>query len=903
MSSLLLVSVIYFVGLGSDIIKETISKDSSYSLTLNSADQILSGAKTGLDNDVYFLSNGISGEKITLANNGYFHNQNKIKGINRISVSLFTGSVQIWYGQYTDNDHHWISYTSSTTYDLSDISPNYFKIVASSETIINSVTIDYSCEDTYIDLDMTSDYSVYINGEKQEGLIDVTSLKKEGETWTKQFKLITDVYVGDVLSFKKANNYIDVDASGDGNNLRVLSNGFRVVNSTKEDASLFLKVYPSSYDVWLTGIEGYEPINPIQNAPILQAWNWSATTVKNNLNNIANAGYKAVQLSPMQVQKSYYSGGGVWQNEWWKLYQPVSFSIATGNGNSKSAIGTKNDLISLCNEAKNYDIDIIVDVVANHLGGDSYNSFDSLVWSFEYDIANGGLHHNIGYTTNDDSIEGNTRFTLGSYPDLQTESDVVQRRVLSLLKEYLDCGVTGFRFDAAKHIETPYDSSYASDFWPTVINGAKRYAKEKGYKTPYSYGEILYLNTYHRNYSYYSPFMSATESSQAYDVRRAVYYKSDEYLTSSYLNGVGASKSVLWAESHDIVKSSYDGAGDINALNETQVNQAYAIQASRSDTAVLYVARPYDGSTIMGNVGNTYYKDTVVSAANEFHNRYVGHGEYVDIKDGCFINRRSSGGTMGAMIVNITDYGSLTVHTGLNSGKYLDLVSKNYIDVNSDGTAYIEFQDKVCALVPESIPECYVVGNTNFTGTSSSWGFDSGVAMSLTSSNYGEVENVTINEGSVIKIYDRGRDLWFGYDQLGSTYAFASRNGDDDIALTSGVYNFYLNSNGEIYIVKLSTDEPVVVTFNVTNMPNWIGNDNCDLYAWTWGGHQEARWVKLSYSGTSGTFEEYNDITGFKLIRIANGASPSWNCFNSTGDIQVVSGVYTYSASTWYSGS
>ena len=47
-------------------------------------------------------------------------------------------------------------------------------------------------------------------------------------------------------------------------------------------------------------------------------------------------------------------------------------------------------------------------------------------------------------------------------------------------------------------------------------------------------------------------------------------------------------------------------------------------------------------------------------------------------------------------------------------------------------------------------------------------------------------------------------------------------------------------------------------------------------------------------------FEEYNDITGFKLIRIANGASPSWNCFNSTGDIQVVSGVYTYSASTWY---
>lgn len=878
----------------------SLSKEDTYSLTLNTSSQIINGAKTSLSNDVTFISSDVSGDKISIGKNGYFYNSNKIKGINRISASIYLGSIQIWYGQYTDSNYHWISYTTSSTYDLSDIHPNFFKIVATSDTILNTVTIEYSCEDTYVDLDVSTDYSIYINDERVEELIDVTSLKQEGETWIKQFKVITDVYAGDVLTFKKQDSYINVDASGDGNNLSVLSNGFRVVNSTEEMASLYFKVYENSYDVWLTGYGGYEATNPIQNAPILQAWNWSVSTIQGALADIAAAGYKAIQVSPLQVQKDYYSGGGVWGNEWWKLYQPVSLSIATGNGTSKSAVGTKNGLISLCNAAKNYDIDIIVDVVANHLGGSSYSYFDSLVWTYEYDIVNGGLYHNYSQTTNDDSVIANVRYPLGSYPDIQTESNVVQGRVLSLLKEYLDCGVSGFRFDAAKHIETPYDTECASDFWPTVINGAKRYAKEKGYKTPYSYGEILYLNTYYRNYSYYAPFMSATESSQSYDVRRAVYYKSDSYITSDYLNGIGASKALLWAESHDIVNSSYQGAGDIDALNETQINQAYAMQASRSDTAVLYVARPENSSTTMGNIGSLYYKDAVVKAANEFHNRYVGHSEYVDVSDGCFINRRGSGSMQGAMVVNITDYEQLNVTVGLANGTYLDLVSKNYVTVNN-GRATISFTNKVCALVPESIPECYVVGNTAFTGTSESWSYSSGVAMSLTASNYGEVENVTVNEGSVIKIYDKGRDKWFGYDDLGADYAFATRDGDDNIALEEGIYHFYLNSSDVIYLVKASTDEPEVKTYSVTNMPNWIGNNNADLYAWTWGGHQEAHWVKLTYLGTSGSFEEYNDITGFKLIRTEHDKAPSWeDRWNElANDINVVSGVYSYEASSW----
>ena len=49
-------------------------------------------------------------------------------------------------------------------------------------------------------------------------------------------------------------------------------------------------------------------------------------------------------------------------SSWWSYYQPLSFSIA-----DNSAIGTKEELKSLCEEAEKYDISILVDVVANHL--------------------------------------------------------------------------------------------------------------------------------------------------------------------------------------------------------------------------------------------------------------------------------------------------------------------------------------------------------------------------------------------------------------------------------------------------------------------------------------------------------------------------------------------------------
>ena len=216
----------------------------------------------------------------------------------------------------------------------------------------------------------------------------------------------------------------------------------------------------------------------IQQGNIFHAWNWSMNTIKSNLDSIKAAGFTTIQTSPMQPQKDYWSGNTA-KEAWWKLYQPLGFSIATKN----NALGTKSELKSMVSAAHNKGLKVIVDVVANHLAG-SYNQLDYAVKEYEPTIygSNGNLsggamlHSETLYSATDGSNTTNGNIGL---PDLNTHHSHVQNRVLSLCKEYIDCGVDGFRFDAAKHIETDNSSEPygASAFWPTVINGSTSYAK------------------------------------------------------------------------------------------------------------------------------------------------------------------------------------------------------------------------------------------------------------------------------------------------------------------------------------------------------------------------------------------------------------------------------------------
>lgn len=149
----------------------------------------------------------------------------------------------------------------------------------------------------------------------------------------------------------------------------------------------------------------YQLADNVQDGVILHAWNWSYNTIKDNLQSIAQAGYTTIQTSPVQQPKidqlSWWDVGG----QWWKLYQPLSFSIA-----KTSWLGTKEELKSLCDEAHKYGIKIICDIVSNHMANDTEGTagtyYDQIA-NFEPDIYNNTTEyfHQFKGMTSDSTIQ------------------------------------------------------------------------------------------------------------------------------------------------------------------------------------------------------------------------------------------------------------------------------------------------------------------------------------------------------------------------------------------------------------------------------------------------------------------------------------------------------------------
>lgn len=408
---------------------------------------------------------------------------------------------------------------------------------------------------------------------------------------------------------------------------------------------------------------------------MLHAFNWSYNTIKENLPAIAAAGYTTVQTSPVQQPKDYSTSGDV-TGQWWKLYQPISFHIA-----EQSWLGTKDDLKSLCDEADKYGIKIICDIVSNHIANADETRPDSVsnqVKKYEPEFYKKRRTYTRTYKgdANDSSVQAVVQGHVSKCPDLVTNDTAVQGYIINLLKECIDCGVDGFRFDAAKHIETEDDGEYASDYWKNVTTSASSYYTQKTGDDLYIYGEILNNCGADRSYSSYTKYINVTDNRTGdavlYNVTKG---KASTATNAKYKSGVAASNAVLWAESHDTYEGNSGSSGFSNTadVSDENVVKAWAIVASRKDSTALFFARP--GTALMGGVStDTTYKSTAVSEINKFHNLFVGQSEKLGSSgDIAYVAR----GTSGIVLSNCkgTNASVSISGTGLADGKYTDTVS------------------------------------------------------------------------------------------------------------------------------------------------------------------------------------------------------------------------------------
>ena len=459
----------------------------------------------------------------------------------------------------------------------------------------------------------------------------------------------------------------------------------------------------------------YNLAENIQDGVILHAWNWSYKTIEENLEEIADAGFSAVQTSPVQQPKSYNALATSVKQSWWKLYQPISFSI--GN----AWLGAKADLTSLCAKAKEFGIKIIVDIVANHMANDqSYEGYSSQIEQYEPTIYKNCETFFRPYKdstgTNISTGDGNayyvTQGSLGGLPDLDTSNEYIQERVISLLKECVDCGVSGFRFDAAKHIETPDDGEYASDFWPNVINTTKDYAQETYKRDIYCYGEILNTPGNGRKDTSYTPYMSITDNATSNNITLGCANRKIGGVYSgakNFMRKVNADKIVLWVESHDTYMNN-----STTYLSTKVINKAWSVVANRNGATALYFARPGDAG--MGECGNYNWMSQEVSVINKFHNFFTGVEGIVtrfesEDDENFLINERVSNDKTGVIITRIEPNYDLETNivenipvANMPDGKYIDHISGNEF-VIENGLATGECSDSDIIVLYDQEPQ------------------------------------------------------------------------------------------------------------------------------------------------------------------------------------------------------
>ncbi len=605
----------------------------------------------------------------------------------------------------------------------------------------------------------------------------------------------------------------------------------------------------------------------VEGGAILHCWCWNFNTIRENIPEIAAAGFSAIQTSPICEVNNGGDGslsisGG---DNWWWHYQPTDYKI----GNYQ--FGTKAEFEAMCNVAHQYGIKVIVDSVLNHTTA-YYDAISDNIKNIE-----GGAFHPMG----DEREPGQnwsevdryeeTQYDLSGLYELNTQNKNVQNYILNFLQDCVDSGADGFRYDAAKLIELPddtsdkYGSDFASDFWPTILqNGAA-----------FQYGEVLqeggrhtYQNSvdgYNDNdssrlYAYHSQaftdkngvahHMNTTNSLTGFRVRDAIVNKNLDaaFITDALLPaGAVADQTVTWVESHD----NYCNDKTYTELTETQqVIQGWAAIAARRDGTPLFFDRPNNssagnpyGDNLIGPAGSDMYKDPQVVAVNFFRNEMgttpqtasnpiAGNTQVVMIERG--------DSNKGAVIINASD-ADVTLHaaTGMADGAYTDQSYGGAFTVQNGVLSGTVKAGKVAVVYH---PE---------TAAQDKESFEPAVSLSV-GSGYFLTDTLSV-EVTVRSCDHASYALTIGGNTTGGTVTTGDTILIDGVANKASAVltvNGYDSSNQVVATTtktytKWIPQENTVVYMEPEARPNW---NNC--YTYVWGSAENAGWPGVKMEKT-----------------------------------------------------
>lgn len=417
----------------------------------------------------------------------------------------------------------------------------------------------------------------------------------------------------------------------------------------------------------------YGLCDSIKDGAILHCFSWSFNTITESMEDIAMAGYSAIQTSPVNA---CYDGGDAGMDlygagKWYYHYQPTDWTI----GNYQ--LGTRDEFKKMCDVAESYGIKVIVDVAPNHTTTTTSAISENLI------NAVGGLD-NLYHKNGKESITdyGNrtqcTLMAVGGLYDVNTENEAFQKYFIDFMNDCIDCGADGFRFDTAKHIglkdDPQDDASLPNNFWDNVLSSLKNREQL------FIYGEVL-QDGGERIKDYIDTIGGTTASTYGEAIRGLIQTKKmDASIIKNYKIGDATPNIVTWVESHD----NYANDGSYKIIDNTGIILAWSAITAAGTGTPLFFSRPYnaDSSVIWGSfnkigmAGDFLYKDPTVVAVNRFRNAMSGEDDNIfnpaDYNRVVFIER----GKKGLVIVNAykDDY-NFDVTTNLADGTYADRVT------------------------------------------------------------------------------------------------------------------------------------------------------------------------------------------------------------------------------------
>lgn len=212
---------------------------------------------------------------------------------------------------------------------------------------------------------------------------------------------------------------------------------------------------------------------------------WPYADIKQECESLGQAGWMGVKVFPPQEQvmsNEWPQNGEL--NPWYFYYQPVSYKLHGRHGTREEL----RDMIQTCRENN---VRVYADAVVNHMSGGGNDVWEShrngngycTYWGAKSSSA-GSPYFTHSWTW---QVSDNTGLTPGmEYPaaaymaedfhcdrglnswtdpfalnygwlsglaDLDTESDYVRERIAAYMTDLLSIGFSGFRIDAAKHIQ------------------------------------------------------------------------------------------------------------------------------------------------------------------------------------------------------------------------------------------------------------------------------------------------------------------------------------------------------------------------------------------------------------------------------------------------------------------